>query len=113
MTERQDHVDATFAGQSIRFELRRDAKTQQMLALCNVAPFAMYRRFAEGIWFADDIIRVLSLAYSPSPYIFVPSVAQRVRSAAYGHYAPLAVAILEAHLYGIQSDRALFEDALP
>ncbi|MDB5733338.1 MAG: hypothetical protein JWQ03_3233 [Variovorax sp.] len=113
MTERQDHVDARFAGQQIRFELKRDATTQQMMTLCGLAPFAMYRRFAEGLWAADDIMRVLSLAYSPAPYIIVPSIAKRVRSAAYGHYAPLAIAVLEAHLYGIDPDRALFEDTQP
>lgn len=104
-----DHIDADFGGERIRFELPRDRKTLKILEASGAPAYLLFQRFAAGAWSRDDIARILSLAYpGKRSYSTVPHVEKTISRTPYGKLVPLAVLVLEAHLFGVESERATF-----
>jgi hypothetical protein len=121
---KQDHVDATFGGQELRFQLARDDRAIAYLEHAIGSPFAVWRRLASGTWHVRDVQAVLSFAYPGATPLLVANVpgipfptheavADVLRRSAPAAYVPLAGALLEAFLFGLEPERARFDEAKP
>jgi hypothetical protein len=119
-----DYVDATFGGQGLRFQLARDDRAIAYLEHAIGSPFAVWRRFAGGMWQVRDVQAVLSFAYPGAKPVLVANVpgipfptheavAEAMRKSPPAAYVPLVGAILEAFLFGLEADRARFDEAQP
>lgn len=106
--ERQAYIIASLGSSRIRFELKRDAWTLGVLEALGISPFAVYNRLGRGVWSHEILITFLSLAYTPGRDLNVPTVEDLVAGEPYGHLVPLLGLILEAHLFGVPVERAIF-----
>ena len=106
--ERQAYIIASLGSSRIRFELKRDAWTLGVLEALGISPFAVYNRLGRGVWSHEILITFLSLAYTPGRDLKVAEVEELVAAQPYGELVPLLGLILEAHLYGVTSERAIF-----
>ena len=75
-------------------------------------PYPLFQRFGAGIWSMVDLGRVL-LASHPERERARGRVATAIRTNGPAAYAVLAGLILEAHLFGIRSEDAVFDEATP
>ena len=110
MSAKVRHVDATCGGESVRFELPTPTPIVGPMQPALREPFATYKRFGSGDWSGSDIFQVLSEAH-PKRIAALPVIAETITAKPAATYAGLAVKILEAHLFGIDADRAHFDEA--
>src|SRR5947209_671746 len=121
---KQDYVDATFGGQEARFQLARNDRAVAYLEHAIGSPFAVWRRFAGGVWQVRDVQAVLSFAYPGAKPVLVANVpgvpfptqeavADVLRKSPPAAYVTLVALILEAFLFGLDADRARFDEAKP
>ena len=111
---KQHHIDATFGGKPVRFRIRREGHTLLAINLRIAEPYALFQKFALGHWTVADLITVLSVAYddgSPKSIIVTPKAVEDVMNREPpGIYVPLAVAILESYMFGIDPERGTFNE---
>lgn len=65
--ETVSHVDATFGGRRLRFELYRDRETVDRLESAVSSVSACWGRFQSGTWTMNDVRVVLALAHPAPP----------------------------------------------
>ena len=106
--ERQAYITATLDGREIRFELKRDAWTLGVLEALSLSPFAVYNRIGRGVWSHELLVAFLSLAYTPGRDLKVPEIEDLIATQPYGQLVPLLGLVLEAHLFGVAPERAVF-----
>lgn len=114
MTEKQAHIDAVFGGKQVRFRIRRENNRLIAIGLSISEPFAIFQKFALGNWTVGDLKMVLGVSYNDgaNPYLLVvpKEVEDVLCREPPGVYVPLAVAILEAYLFGIEPERGTFDE---
>lgn len=87
MTKSVSHVDATFGGRRLRFELYRDRDTVDRLESAIGSVSACWGRFNSGDWTVSDVRAVLAMAH-PMP------------SARLADYSPMSLASIRARIDG-------------
>ncbi|WP_131193721.1 GTA-gp10 family protein [Lichenihabitans psoromatis] len=112
MGERQYGVEAIFAGDPVRFALRPDQASVESLEAAIGSPFAAFTRFRDGVWTISDIRMVLGHAFPDAVLMQgltrVATVDAAIVARPAATYAPLAIKILEAFLFGLAADQARF-----
>lgn len=115
------YVTAFFGGKKVHFELQRGERAEFILnmafhqpGLSSASPFRLFQNFGAGTWTPGDVRTVLRLAYR-GELSFVPQLEVRrvLETAAPGIYAVLASRILEAYLFGLDKDKAVFDERQP
>lgn len=87
MTKSVSHVDATFGGRRLRFELYRDRDTVDRLESAIGSVSACWGRFKSGDWTVSDVRAVLAMAH-PAP------------SARLADYSPMSLSSIRARIEG-------------
>ena len=112
-----NQVDAAFGGQAVRFSLSRDPQACASLEAAIGSPFGAYKRFVANLWTVTDVRLVLAHA-TPGVWLLhghtrVAAVDAALTARSAVTYAPLAVRILEAFLFGLEPARAVFDEDAP
>lgn len=110
-----DYVDAVFDGKEVRFRLRREERFVSSIEGALGSTFAAFGRFGNGEWKTSDVRHTLALAYPGVRPLYqfteCPDVDRVLTDHPPGLYAPLAVKILKAFLFGIDEEMAVFDEA--
>lgn len=139
MASKVTHIDATFGGKSRRFEIARD-KLTGFEYLAGQSAYSLFTKIAANGWTIDDLERVLGcalmdwsapesrlnrvtlnalrLAVGPlrgsGAIVIPPAITADVRRVFEGagpaRYAPLALMILEASLFGVDASDNVFNE---
>jgi len=104
-----DHAIATFgAEEGVVFRLERSA-LPAFEAAAMAPAYQVFTRFAGGCWSVRDLETVLSFARSG--VAADPAVSRILRTQPPALYAPLALKVLEAALFGLDPALATFDES--
>lgn len=113
---RVDHVVAQFGGRERVFRYPRSSGLTNLNPHMreDFSPYAAFQRFGLGQWTFEDLVRVLSPKSDPFG-LYRPSseITDVLIKNGPGNYAPLAARVLEAGLFGIAAEAAVFDEREP
>jgi hypothetical protein len=102
-----DYIKARFRGREIIFRL--DPRLAPLFE-AHMSAFHRFQRFGAGVWEANDIRVVLSFAHPQSIIGVCPEVDDAIARHVTAYYLRLAILVLEAYLFGIDEEKAIFDE---
>ncbi len=104
-------VQARFGGQEIEFGLSSHALFA--FTIKQKSPYATLERLLVGTWSMDDLETVLRAAYKRTGSIAKNQADTVLLREPPGNYVPLAIKIMQAFLFGLDPDKAVFDERDP
>lgn len=116
-TEKVRHVDAVFGGKEVRFELAQDHFHFSLFEaqLDAKAAYGCLQSFMDGRWSVHDVRVILRFAYpgKGAAWGLCRETDAVLEANPPGPYALLAMRVLEAGVFGIKSELAVFDEKAP